>query len=151
MDPLTGDRTGPELFFGLVGPLGANLRLLGDVIKEVLSDYVYSTERIRLTDLLEQFPGFEDLPKQFEDKRIKAFMDAGTRLRETTERPDAMAILGIQKVRKLRTEACIGRDVEPLRRQAYVFHSLKRPEEIDTLRRIYGPAFYVIGAYSPRE
>jgi len=26
-----------------------------------------------------------------------------------------------------------------------------RPEEVDTLRRLYGQSFYLIGAYSPRE
>lgn len=144
---------GPELIFGLVGALGADLQGLEKILSAVLSDYSYAAETIRLSDLLKELRGFEDLPETFVDERIEAFMAAGTKVREQTGRPDAMAILGVQQIRKLRSAAQggSGSPGEPISRQGYIFHSLKRPEEIDTLRRIYGPAFFVIGAYSPRD
>jgi deoxycytidylate deaminase len=39
----------------------------------------------------------------------------------------------------------------PLPRQAYLFRSLKRQGEVARLRRVYGRAFILISAYSPRE
>jgi hypothetical protein len=38
-----------------------------------------------------------------------------------------------------------------LRRKAYILHSLKRPEEVRTLRRIYGRAFHLIAAFANRD
>jgi deoxycytidylate deaminase len=144
---------GPELLFGLVGALGADLHLLGDILKSVLTEHTYGVELIRFTSILKQLPAFNALPESPIDKRIEAFMAAGTRLREETGQADAMAVLGVQQVRKFRAskDNASRNPGEPLTRQAYVFHSLKRPEEIDTLRRIYGHAFFVIGGYSPRD
>jgi deoxycytidylate deaminase len=39
----------------------------------------------------------------------------------------------------------------PVPRQAYLFRSLKRPSEVARLRKVYGRAFILISAYSPRE
>jgi hypothetical protein len=39
----------------------------------------------------------------------------------------------------------------PLRRAAYLLHSLKRPEEVVYLRRVYGSRFLLISVYVPRS
>jgi cytidine deaminase len=39
----------------------------------------------------------------------------------------------------------------PDARRAYIFHSLKRAEEAETLRHVYGAGLTLIGAYTPRE
>lgn len=39
----------------------------------------------------------------------------------------------------------------PIARQAYIAHQIKRPEEVETLRRIYGDAFVLLGVYSSRR
>jgi deoxycytidylate deaminase len=36
-------------------------------------------------------------------------------------------------------------------RHAYIFRSLKHPDEVRSLRAIYGPNFYLVAAYSPEE
>lgn len=76
-------------------------------------------------------------------------MDAGDRFRKRTGRNDALAILSLSAVVKHRRKN--NHRGEPLDRQAYLFRSLKRPEEINALRRIYGSNLIVIGIHSPRQ
>lgn len=69
---------------------------------------------------------------------------AGDVLRERLGRGDALALLAIQDVRWRRND-----EDEPLPRTAYICKSLKHPQEVDTLREIYGPNFFLISAYAP--
>ena len=43
---------GPELFFGLVGPAGSNLKLVAEILSSSLSRVGYSAEVIRLSKLI---------------------------------------------------------------------------------------------------
>jgi cytidine deaminase len=76
-------------------------------------------------------------------------MTAGNRLRQTLGRNDAMAMLGLMSIQELRQRQT-GDPTKQLSRFAHILHSLKRPEEVKTLRRIYGPALIVLAAYAPR-
>lgn len=144
---------GPELVFALVGAVGADLTTLGRILSESLSDVSYQSETVRLSDLLKGIPGFANLKDSPLDDRYKAYMQAGTKLRELIQRPDALAILGVQSIRQRREKisAELGLEGQHPPRVAYVLHSLKRPEEVETLRKIYSPGFFLIAAYSPRE
>ena len=144
---------GPELVFALVGAVGADLTLLGRILAESLTDVSYHCETIRLSDLLKGVPAFAELPDSPLDKRYEDHMEAGTQLREKTGRADAMVVLGIQSIRKHREELASERGLtdQPPPRVAYILHSVKRPEEIETLRRIYSPGLFLIAGYSPRE
>jgi deoxycytidylate deaminase len=118
-------------------------------------------------DNLDELKKFETAP---EDDRIDKFMDAGDAIRDSIPRGDAVVLLGISKVQDIREEynkkssplvetdetpeepaEPPPRDLRPLNRRAYIFHSLKHPEEIRTLRRVYGAAFIAISVYSPRD
>jgi len=61
-----------------------------------------------------------------------------------------MALLGIMAIQELR-QRLEDESSKRVTRLAHVLHSLKRPEEVKTLREIYGPALVVLAAYSPRE
>jgi cytidine deaminase len=77
-------------------------------------------------------------------------MTQGNELRKKTGRNDAMAILGIGTIKRIRSEMG-GSGMHPKGRHAYILRSLKHPDEIATLRRIYGDAFYLLAAYAPHE
>ena len=83
------------------------------------------------------------------DKTLDAHMTAGNKLREVLDRNDVMAMLGLMAMREYREEKT-GDENQPLPRFAHILHSLKRPEEVKTLRRIYGPSLLVLAAYAPR-
>lgn len=58
-------------------------------------------------------------------------------------------MLGVGAIREHR-ESETGETTKPIQGFAAILRSLKRPEEIEELRKIYGSAFVVLAAYSPR-
>ncbi len=77
-------------------------------------------------------------------------MDAGDKFRGLIGSNDALAVLGVGNIRRLREASTKDQD-KPRQRCAYILRSLKHPEEVECLREIYGRAFILIAAYSPRE
>jgi deoxycytidylate deaminase len=69
-------------------------------------------------------------------------MDAGDLLREKLDRGDAMALLGALGIAAKRRDLGEGRSC------AFVIRQLKHPEEVSTLRRIYGDRLFVLALYS---
>lgn len=139
----------PELIFGLVGAIGTNLELVADSLTECLEATGYSVETIKLSLLMRDLNApWSDIPPRDDPKYYDAAMTAGNNLRASLNRNDAMAGLGIARIKALR-----GRNqasTSPSLKRAYIIISLKRTEEMKLLRGIYGPAFFVISAYSPR-
>lgn len=138
----------PELFFGLVGAIGTDLRRVSQILTRLLSEYGYVSTPVRLSNLLKGV--FPDLPERPEETRIERLMDAGDRLRSGTALGSALALLGIAQVREERKRITPKSD-GTLDKHAFIFDSLKHPKEVEILRRIYGEAFLLIGAYSRRE
>ena len=142
---------GRELVFALVGPVGIDFDPIYRALKDALSIVDFTCEEIRLSNLLHDVTRWSHLATiTEEDKRIREHMAAGTAFRETAERDDALAVYAIGVIREHREDETGNPDV-PRDRHAYVLRSLKRPEEVDTLRRIYGRRLFVIAATSPRE
>ena len=160
-DPLRAE-DGPELMLGLIAPVGADLTVVRRAIAEELEKVGYSTQRVRVSSLLQeiqQYSSLSELEGQSEEARVRKHMDAGTEVREKTGRGDILALMAVSKIRQIRAgcnaeKATIGLDQRPntpLNRTAYIIDSLKHPREVESLRDIYGRAFMVIAAYSPRE
>lgn len=139
----------PELFFAVAAPVGADLDSVCGALEEALKRFSYRLEPIRVIELLKQFEGYLVNDPQFADKKIEGRMDDGDRFRRTLERNDALALLALSGVVKYRAKH--GSNNKPLDRTAYLFRSLKRPEEITALRRIYGSNLVVIGSHSGRS
>jgi len=142
---------GPELFFGLVGAVGSRLRVITTALKHSLDRLDYKVEVIRSIELLHQIQEYDrTMQRSPEDRRYITYMDAGDRFREQMGLGDALARLSIGYVRNKRKSITNSPD-SPIPRYAYVFQSLKHPHEITLLRRVYGPNFYLISAYVPKE
>jgi cytidine deaminase len=93
-------------------------------------------------------------------------MTAGNEIREKMKNGEAMASLGIWQIENERLKnsgfpvvppktgsrslRILVRGL-PIPNNAYVLRSLKHPDEERLLRQVYGPSFYLIGCYSPRE
>jgi len=144
-------KSGPELVFGLVGPLGASLSSLCDILVRELKAVGYDSHVIRLSDFLTEIKGLEtELSDTNEAKRIESRMNAGTELRQKTRRGDLLALMGIAEIRTIREEIT-GDNNKPAEKRAYIFRSLKHKKEIELLRDIYGEGFITISAYCPKE
>jgi len=82
-------------------------------------------------------------------KHISTYMDLGNALRRKADRGDLLALVTIDKIAAQRKSDKHG--PRPFRRVAHILSSLKHPDEVHTLRRVYGPGFLVIGVHAPRE
>jgi cytidine deaminase len=150
---------GPELVFGLVGAVGSDLKAVTRMLTSELERVRYKVEEIHVSSLLHQLDRYVHLGNSSyssEFERIREHMKAGTELRNRTAAGDIMALLAVSAIRQRRIARQPGRSHEdaakrPLDRTAFVIRSLKHPDEIRTLRYVYGRAFQVISTYSPRQ
>lgn len=140
-----------ELVFALAGPVGADLaevsRTLSDALKQ--SDYA-EVEEISVSALIRQIAWKKKLTRadrsrielieRPEEMRIASLMDAGNAIRRMCGSPAAVATVAVAEIRGRRAR----KGGTPARR-AYIIRSLKRPEEVNLLRRVYGPGFFSIG------
>ena len=140
---------GPELVIGLVGATGTDLEAVSNELDQSLRACGYQSDIIRLVHLLRDFRKWAALPTVPEDERIRGHMDAGDEFRRITRYPDAFARLGILAIVEHRHKLT-GSETEPAQRRAFILRSLKRPEEVEALREVYGASFVLVGAYSPR-
>lgn len=152
------DRT-PELVFAFVAPIGPDLSNAKDELARALRTVGYGSIDIKLTDelgvALEAAGGrlagrAIELVETPEHERIDSYMDAGNALREEVKSGDAMALLGVAKIRSIRRHEA-GDEKRPLSQVAYVVRSLKHPGEATLLRRLYGSRFFLIGVHAPRR
>jgi cytidine deaminase len=141
----------PELFFAIVAPVGANVEGVCEGLADSLKLFKYKVESVRVIELLKQFDKYLRNEPADEYARIKNRMDEGDRFREEMERDDALALLSLSSIIKLRSIQAKNSGAQTISRQAYIFRSLKRPEEVTALRRIYGSNLIVIGVHSARE
>jgi deoxycytidylate deaminase len=139
---------GGELVIGVVGPTGTDLDAFCNELVLALRRVHYESRLVHLSKLFQTVPGapWLPIPKEPENERIRALMNAGDQLCDDVGRNDAVALLGIADVAKER-----GVTPTPQHRRATILRSLKRPEEVDTLRQVYGPWFLLIAALTPRE
>lgn len=146
-----------ELLIALVAAVGTDLGMLTTELSTELTEYGFTTRCIRLSNFLEELRGetFSDLPF---DERLYQAMDAGNALRREWGRGDALALAAISDIvatRAKQTSGTVGEDddAQPLNleRHAFVIRSLKTPDELRTLRAVYGPRLFVIAAYSPES
>lgn len=143
---------GPELFIGLVGPVGTDLGMVMATLTDELQSVGYRTVEIRLSRLLRELQPnrhLDDMVGQ-EDNRIDAHMDAGNELRRTVGDGGALALLAAARVTAERARLS-GQARLPAPRTAYVFNSLKHPGEVEALRKLYGSGFLCLGIYAPRH
>lgn len=142
---------GPELFLGFVGAVGTDLKRVEGLVSQELRRVGYSETHLRLSEFLLDCYANRELRQRTgapEDERIADLMNAGDALRRVSRRGDAVAMLAMGKVRQIRLTQGGGR---PLKRHAFLLHSLKHPDEIYTLREAYGGAFVSISVYTPKN
>ncbi len=157
-----------ELIFGLVAPIGVDLNLVCEVLSQTLKEYGYDTETeaeaVRITTLMKQVDiGLPFDAAKYVDQ-VKFRIAYANKLRAELEN-DALAVMAVSAIRQFRKKenlkileakgeqpvAGIFYEERFLDNRAFVIRQLKRPEEVNTLRRIYGDRFILVGANAPIE
>ncbi len=141
-------RNGPELFVGLVAAVGTDHSLLTEILEDTLKSFGYETKVIRLAQLLHAYPRYKGIPAEPVDVYIRQHQQAGNEFRRITGNDDSLAVLGIGAIQAARFERHKSKE-EVIPNCAYIIRSLKTPEEVKTLRAIYGQGFILIGSSAP--
>lgn len=142
----------PEIVIGFVGAVGTDLAAVTKSLSDVLGSMNYTFDEIRLSSIIRDIPKYSELNKlanSTEDIRIDAHMDAGDDLRSSCQRGDILALLATQKIANCRSTNNAAKAPRP--RHAYILNSLKHPDEVKTLRDVYGSLFLLISIYSPKN
>lgn len=135
----------PDLYIALVGAAGTNLQPVKNELKAQLASFSYGYQEIKLSRLIADFCEI-DVTGRSEDQRITALMDGGDRIRQAHGGGDGVVCLAVANIQSIREKG-----QEPttklLGSTAFVIDSLKNPEEIKTLNKLYGKNFYTISVY----
>ena len=144
-----------ELFIGLVGATGADLNTVYDDIKKILKEFNYNVYQIKISKFFydSYFTNKYNIEINKNNnvfQRVYDQMEAGNKIRKVSGYSSILAMYAIQEVQKIREET-YSDNSKSKKGIAYVFQSLKHPEESKLLNEIYGPGYYQIGVYSEEE
>lgn len=143
----------PELFFGLVAPVGTDLTGCKAAFREKLEGFGYVVVDIKITDIFKRMSRFVEPPEPLADrpehKRYSTLIRYGNHLRMKFEDDAFLASLAVTRILRARTKAKI-KSQDRYSRVAYILDQFKRKEEIDLLRSIYGRQFFQVSVYSRR-
>lgn len=133
-----------EIVIGFVAAVGTDLDSAEKTVSDQLLTFGYKVEPLRLSEIAEDEARRRRvrIVQEPEAERIRTHMDAGDKLRQV-HGDDWLAIKAIAEIhdRRMRPPA-------PRGKTAYILRSLKHPKEVETLRRVYGPGFFLISLYA---
>jgi hypothetical protein len=145
------DYPNAELVLGLVYAVGTDYRPVLNYLEDEIKLSGYTPNPMHSSDWFGEHSeklGLEvSLKVEPELDRIDTHMKAGNLIRSATRRADIFALAAATKIYSTRQ----GVDVEhpaAHKRIAHILISLKRPEEVETLRKVYGPGFFLIGIFA---
>lgn len=135
---LAGKFENSELVIGLVSAVGTETSRVVTPLKDRLTRFGYSVVEIKLSSLLPQ-----PATGSTEYDRIKELMKAGDDLRKNGLNNGILAY-GASKLISKKRPTDDGKT-------AYIVNSLKHPDEVEVLRKIYGQGFYLFGVHSDKK
>ena len=137
------EATSHDLVFAVVGHAGAGASHVALSLIAGLKSSPYVAEYVKVSSLIADAALGLD-PDQFANvgsasrlERARALQDAGNWLRKN-QYPSFTAALAIKRLHDIRASR------DPERPIAFVLDSLKNPEEVDALRKVYGRSFYLV-------
>jgi deoxycytidylate deaminase len=132
---LRNDFKESELIFGVVSAIGTDSNQITIPLKDRLVQFGYVVTEIRVSSLLPSTSSTFD--REYE--RIKELISEGDQFRKLAS---DNSILGLGVAKK------ISESRDDNKRRAYIVNSLKHPDEVDVLRKIYGSGFYLLGIHA---
>jgi deoxycytidylate deaminase len=144
----------PELVFGIAAPIGVEIDAICDSLANALRVARYESELIHLTtemmeyQLRARIPGPTD-PSFFAEVAFK--IKYANSLCADARDSATLARIALRAIVRKRTERAGGDDRLPLKSTAYIIRQLKRPNEVELLRRVYGKHFILVSAYGSAE
>ncbi len=120
---------------------------MGEIKDRLENHFSFKAVEIRLSELLRRVGGLSaQLRERPEAARITSYMNVGNEVRSSLRRGDALALLALNKIAQSRSDPRI-----PESRTAYILRSLKHPDEVRTLRQVYGDGFFLLAIDASRS
>jgi deoxycytidylate deaminase len=142
----------PELFFGFVAPIGADLTTPIHSFRTYFEARDYRVVEIKVTAIFSAFQRYfsPEMPvvQTPLKERYESHISYGNQLRAQFGN-DALAAAAVSLIVRQRLHLKISND-ERYSRTVFLIHQFKRKEEIDLFRSIYGDLFFQISVYSRR-
>lgn len=129
-----------EIVIGIVSAVGTKSKRVIDPLIDRLRIFGYTAEEIRVSSILPNYRAGEG-----EYKRIRHYMEAGDDLRKKAGN-NAILAAGVAKLVSEKRGA--PRVVE---KKAFIVNSLKHPDEVAFLRKVYGEGFYLFGLHADEK
>lgn len=127
-----------DLIIGIVSAVGTEDKNVTETLSNRLQGFSYKVEEIRVSSCL---PIFEEAN---EYERIKHYMQQGNAVRKNSQNNAIMAAGVAKKISEARS-------TNTTSKQAFIVNSLKHPDEVEFLRKIYGDGFYLIGVHADEK
>jgi deoxycytidylate deaminase len=155
----------PELIIGIAGAIGVDIDAISDEISRALSDVGYETIPIRVTKVMMEYPATNVVQNGDDFFNAMMFkMDYANRLCEEFGDPATLMRMAIQAIchfRVQKTEPKLSQNItgieiierhsEVLPKTAFLIRQLKRPDEVELLRRVYGKQFILVSGYGSAD
>ena len=134
-----------DIVIGLVAPIGTDLDPFCRALASSCERLGYTSRQVRLSAQLDEVSDQLDLDLKYanEQERYEKYMTAGNEFRRSLGRGDAMSMVAVGAIREFRKTT-------KSEKHAFILRSLKHPDEVKSLRNIYGPAFILFSLASSR-
>jgi cytidine deaminase len=134
---LNGNFENSEIVIGIVSAVGTEVTRVITPLRDRLTRFGYQVEEIKVSSLLSGSSTTDEY------ERIKGLMNKGDELRESSKNN---AILAYGAAKLIREKRC-----DDSSKKAYIVNSLKHPDEVEILRKIYGQGFYLFGIHAEKK
>jgi cytidine deaminase len=134
-----------EIVIGIVARIGVDTKLVTAEIRGELEQYRYKVFDIHVTDLLRGFGSKFDIVSSPSEERYKSLIAACNKMREDAGTA-VMATLAIMDIFSQRSPNEAQQPAQE--RNAFLINQIKRPEEFDLLRKVYGEHYIQISCHA---
>lgn len=134
----------PDIYIGLVCAAGTDLTEVKAQFEAQLSVVGYRKIDVKASKIIGQMVDIGEFKNEFD--RMKAYMEAGDRIRKSSENNTGVANIIISHLRNIKSS-----DNDIPKSRAFVIDSLKNPAEVELLDKVYGRNYYTISVYCPRD
>ena len=146
-----------ELVIGLVGAVGTDLGGVTHHLKQQLERAGYDVAELKISRRVisefaeyhcpteSGFARYDCLIKAGNDIRERASVEQSSKIGNGVLAQGAAAIIYAEREKTTTPEGLVSS--RPNFRKAYIIDSLKRPEEVELLRKVYPEGFVLVGAY----
>lgn len=126
-----------EIIIGLVSAVGTEISRVVTPLRDRLTGFGYNVVEVKVSSLLPNYTGSSD-----EYLRIKHYMSKGDDVRKVSDNNGILAYGAVKIINEKRPQVS--------QKTAYIVNSLKHPDEVSLLRKVYGQGFYLFGIHSDK-